>query len=802
MPRLPKALYVVIAAGLALFGLGVLGVVIAYLYVAPSLPSVAVLKDIRLQVPLRIYTRDGRLLAQFGEKRRIPLSFEQIPKPMVNAFVAAEDEHFWEHPGIDVEGVLRAAIHLALTGERSQGGGTITMQVARDFFLTRKKTFSRKIREAFLALKIERELSKQDILTLYINKIYLGSRAYGAGAAAQVYYGTDVSHLTLAQIAMIAGLPQAPSAANPLANPQRALARRGYVLGRMLSDGYITQDQYNQAMAAPLTATYHEPTAAVSAPYLAEMVRNDMVAKYGDDAYTAGYSVITTIDSRLQPKAVAALRQGLLDYDRRHGWRGAIAHVDLPSTAGEAEFKQAVDNRDHVGDLYPSLVITVQDQSAELYADGIGLVHVDWDGLKWARKYLDINSVGASPKQASDIFKRGDIVYLHQDDKGDWSLAQVPTAQSALVSVDPFDGAIVSLVGGFDFNTSKFNRVTQAHRQPGSSFKPFYYSAALEHGFTPASVVNDAPVVVKDPALGAWRPGNYEEGEFSGPTRLRNALVHSLNLVSIRVLQQIGIDYAIDYVKKFGFDPTELPQNLTLALGSASLTPLEMVRGYAVFANHGFRVTPYYIQRIEDGSGKTVFEADPTLACDTCSVDTSGAIKTLTPATAGPPPVMPQFAPQVISPQNDWLMTSMMQDVINYGTGQQARALGRDDLAGKTGTTNGWTDAWFDGFNNDIATVVWVGNDQPSQSLGNGEQGARAALPIWTSFMGSALQGVPQPADPYPQPPGLVRARIDPVTGLLVSATSPGSIWEYFEAGHLPEKAPDKKKQSNGSDLF
>ena len=801
MRRLPKALYVVIAAGLALFGLGVLGVVIAYLYVAPSLPSVAVLKDIRLQVPLRVYTRDGQLLAQFGEKRRIPLSFDQIPKPMVNAFVAAEDEHFWEHPGIDVEGILRAAIHLALTGERTQGGGTITMQVARDFFLTRKKTFSRKIREAFLALKIERELSKQDILTLYINKIYLGSRAYGAGAAAQVYYGTDVSHLTLAQIAMIAGLPQAPSTANPLANPQRALARRGYVLGRMLSDGYITQDQYNQAMAAPLTATYHEPSAAVSAPYLAEMVRNDMVTKYGDDAYTAGYSVITTIDSRLQPKAVAALRKGLLDYDQRHGWRGPVAHVELPNTAGEAEFKQAVENRDHVGGLCPSLVIAVQDQAAELYADGVGLVHVDWNGLKWARKYLSTNSAGPLPKHASEIFKRGDIVYLAQDDKGNWVLAQVPTAQSALVSVDPFDGAIVSLVGGFDFSTSKFNRVTQAHRQPGSSFKPFYYSAALEDGFTPASVVNDAPVVVKDPALGDWRPGNYE-GDFSGPTRLRNALAHSLNLVSIRVLQQIGIDYAVNYAQKFGFNPDELPHNLSMALGSASLTPLEMARGYAVFANHGFRVTPYYIQRIEDGSGKTVFEADPQLACDNCSVDTAGATKTLAPANGATPPQMPKFAPQVITPQNDWLMTSMMQDVINHGTGQLARRLGRDDLAGKTGTTNDWTDAWFDGFNNDIVTVVWVGNDQPTQSLGNGEQGALAALPIWTDFMGAALQNVPDPTDPYPQPPGLVRARIDPKTGLLVSATSPGSIWEYFEAGHLPAKAPDKKKQGNGADLF
>lgn len=800
MRRLPKPLYLVITAGLTLFALGVLGVVITYLYVAPSLPSVAVLKDIRLQVPLRVYTRDGRLLAQFGEKRRIPLSFEQIPKNMVNAFVAAEDEHFWEHPGIDVEGVLRAGIHYVLTGSRSQGGGTITMQVARDFFLTKRKIWSRKIREAFLALKIERELSKQDILTLYINKIYLGSRAYGAGAAAQVYYGTDVDHLTLAQIAMIAGLPQAPSAANPLVNPKRALSRRGYVLGRMLADGYINQQQYDQAMAAPLTASYHEPTAAVQAPYLAEMVRNYMVSKYGDDAYTAGYSVVTTIDSRLQPKAVAAVRSGLLAYDRRHGWRGPIAQVKLPEAAGEAEFKQAVVNRDHVGGLIPAVVTAVQDQSAELYADGVGPVTLAWAGLKWARKFISVDAAGAFPKTAADILKRGDVVYLSQDDAGNWNLAQVPTAQSALVSLDPFDGAVVALVGGFDFDVSKFNRATQAHRQPGSSFKPFYYSAALEDGFTPASVINNAPVVVKDPALGAWRPGNYE-GDFSGPTRLRTALVHSLNLVSIRVLQQIGIDYTLNYISKFGFKPDEMPHNLTMALGSASLSPLEMARGYSVFANHGFRVTPYYIQRIEDGSGNTLYQADPKLACESCSVDTKGATQMLVNTSDSKPATMPEFAPQVISPQNDWLMTSMMQDVIRHGTGRLASQLGRDDLAGKTGTTNDFTDAWFDGFNNDIVTVVWVGNDQPSQSLGSGEQGALAALPIWMNFMGAALTNVPQPADPYPEPPGLVRARIDPKTGLLVSASDPGSIWEYFETGHLPKKAP-KKTQSGGSDIF
>ncbi|MGH8308021.1 MAG: penicillin-binding protein 1A [Gammaproteobacteria bacterium] len=778
---------------------------VAYLVVAPSLPSVAVLKDIHLQVPLRVYTRDGQLLASFGEKRRIPLAYAQIPKPVIDAFIAAEDEHYWDHPGVSVRGLLRAAIHLALTGQKTEGGGTITMQVARNFFLTREKTYTRKLKEVFLALKIERELSKEDILDLYLNKIYLGNRAYGVGAAAEAYYGTDVNHLTLPQLAMIAGLPKAPSTDNPLINPQRALTRRGYVLGRMLADGYITQDQYKQAIAAPMTASYHEPAAAVSAPYLAEMVRDYMVSKYGDDAYTAGYSVVTTLDSRLQPLAVNAVRTGLLDYDQRHGWRGPVAHVDIPAGSSQSDWAQQVAGRDHVGGLYPALAMKIENQSAQFYADGAGLVTVNWNGLKWARRFINPNATGTAPRTATDILKRGDIVYLDHNTDGSWSLSQVPTVQGALVCIDPFDGAIAALVGGFDFNQSKFNRAVQAHRQPGSSFKPFYYSAALEDGFTTASVVNDSPVVVQDPALAnIWRPGNYEP-EFGGPTRLRVALAHSLNLVSIRVLQSIGVSNAINYAQKFGFDVSELPDNLTLALGSASLTPLEMARGYAVFANHGFRVTPYFIQRVVDSSGHVLSDANPQVACDSCGVVIVNATHISAPAattsatTAAPTPVMPQFAPQAITPQNAWLMNSMLQSVIKGGTGAAAQALDRSDLAGKTGTTNDWSNAWFDGYNNDIVAVVWVGNDQPSQSLGEGEQGAKAALPIWMDFMGPALQGVPQA--PFLEPPGIVQARIDPKTGLLVSANDPGSIFEFFLAGHLPSKAP-VKKQANGTDIF
>ena len=790
MPHLPKALYVVIGGFLGLCGLGLVGLLAAYLVLAPGLPSVEVLKDIRLQVPLRIYTRDGRLLAVYGEKRRIPLDYGQIPQTMVNAFVAAEDENFWQHPGVDIQGVMRAGVHLALTGEKSQGGGTITMQLARNFFLTPEKTYTRKLREIFLAFRIEHQLDKQDILALYLNKIYLGERAYGVGAAAEAYYGTDVAHLSLAQTATIAGLPQAPSTANPLVDPDRALARRGYVLGRMLADGYISKDQYTQAMGEPETAAFHEPTAEVDAPYLAELVRDEMVKKYGDDAYTAGYSVVTTIDSRLQPLASKAVRQGLFAYDQRHGWRGAVAHVQVPEKPSDEDLESLVENQDHVGGLYPAVVIKVEAQSAELYADGAGTVTLPWDGMKWARKFETVNAIGPAPKTPADVLAVGDVVNLRRDDDTHWSLGQVPTAQAALVSVDPVDGAVVTMVGGFDYGASKYNRVTQAHRQPGSSFKPFIYSAALENGFTAATVVPNAPVVVNDTKNGnIWRPKNFE-GEFSGPTRLRNALAHSLNLVSIRVLQQIGVDTATKYAADFGLTPDELPQDLTMALGSASLEPLEMARGYAVFANQGFLVTPYYIQKVMDGTGQVLFQATPEIACDDCDL----------PAKGDPTTGMPESAPRTLTEQNAWLMTNMLQEVIKTGTGVLALSMNRPDIAGKTGTTNDFTDAWFDGFTSHLVTVVWVGNDQPTQTLGQGEQGALAALPLWMDFMGPALHGVPVPKDPFPRPFDIEEARIDPNTGLLVSADDPNSIFEFFQTGRLPAKAPEKK--TPGTDIF
>ncbi|HSN17404.1 MAG TPA: penicillin-binding transpeptidase domain-containing protein, partial [Gammaproteobacteria bacterium] len=655
-----------------------------------------------------------------------------------------------------------------------------------------QKSFGRKAREAFLAFRVENELNKEEILALYLNQGYLGERAYGVGAAAQTYYGTDVASLTLAQTAMIAGLFQSPSAANPLVNEKRALARRGYVLGRMLADGYIDKTTYAQAMAEPDTAGFHGDATEVAAPYMAELARNYMVDKYGDDAYTEGYSVVTTIDSRLQPLAVKAVRDGLQAYDERHGWRGATAHVDLPARLTDDDLDKVVGDRDHVGGLFPAVVTKVDAQSAELYVDGAGSVKLGWDGIKWAHKFINQNGTGPAPKTAGEILSRGDVVYLGRQPDGNWTLAQVPTAQSALVAMDPTDGAVVAMVGGFDYDASKYNRATQAHRQAGSSFKPFIYSAALENGFTTATVVPNAPVVLNDAANGqVWRPHNFE-GDFSGPTRLRNALAHSLNLVTIRVLQQMGIDKTIQYDQNFGFTPDELPHDLTMALGSGSFEPVEMARAYSVFANRGYRVTPYYIQSVLDGTGKVLFQATPDVACDSCKLPDKGD-----PAIS-----MPQGAPVAITPQNAWLMTSLMQEVIKTGTGVAAQSLGRPDIAGKTGTSNDFTDAWFDGFTSHLVTVVWVGNDQPSQPLGNGEQGALAALPIWMEFMGPALTGVPIPKDPFPRPFGIEDARIDPNTGLLANADDPESIWEFFENGKLPPKQADKKKQPDNPDIF
>lgn len=818
---------------IALLGAVTLGLMLilgAYLYVAPSLPAVEALREVRLQVPLRVFTRDGLLLAEYGEKRRVPLTIDQIPLPVRQAFLAAEDDRFYEHPGVDWQGVLRAAINLAVTGEKSQGASTITMQVARNFFLSSEKTYNRKLKEVFLALKIERELSKDEILELYLNKIYLGNRAYGIGAAASVYYGTDIAQLELPQVAMIAGLPKAPSTYNPIVNPERARIRRDYVLGRMRSLGFIDEEAYQAALAAPVTARLHRPPVQVDGPYVGEMVRAELVSRFGEEeAYTGGYRVYTTVDSRLQRVAQQVLRAGLVAYDLRHGYRGPEARVELPEGRDPETLDPLLSPYSEVGGLRPALVLAASDSAATLYLGGGQTAELTLEGVLWAKRYVDENTVGPEPTRVRDVVRAGDVVRVVSEelppDPGAavpaaeerpaphlfWQLRQVPEVAGALVSLDPNDGSVLALSGGFDFYQSKFNRAVQAERQPGSAFKPFIYSAALEKGFTPASIINDAPVVFEDAALeSTWRPENYS-GKFYGPTRLRVALTNSRNLVSIRVLRSIGVGYALEHVARFGFPMDHLPRDLSLALGSGTVTPLELARGYAAFANGGFLVTPYFIERIEDAAGQVLYREPPSRPCeDLCPIDTvdpaasgsagSGEPTTLevqadqVPPSAGEPaeqpvdPVLPAWrpAPRVVPAQNAYQMVSMMQDVIRQGTARRALVLQRSDLSGKTGTTNDQNDAWFCGFNGDVVTTVWVGFDQ-LKPLGAGETGAGAALPIWVDFMAAALAGRPEHS--MSQPEGMVTVRIDPETGLLAGADTPDAIFETFRADEAPTRA-------------
>ena len=758
------------------------GIGIAYYYLAPDLPDIENLRDVRLQVPLKVVSHEGGLIAEFGEKRRSPLVYDQIPERMVQAFLAAEDDRFFEHPGVDYRGLIRAGLQLALTGEKKQGGSTITMQVARNFYLTRKKTYTRKLSEIFLALRIEEDLSKPEILELYLNKIYLGHRAYGVGAAAQVYYGKTVDELDLAQTAMIAGLPKAPSRFNPLANPPRAVERRNYVLGRMRDLGYISQTAYTTAVAQPVSASRYAPAIEVEAPYVAEMVRTEMVERYGQDAYTGGYVVYTTVRGNEQAAANQALRDALDAYSERHGYYGPEAKVEtLPSD--DEGLDSLLADRPTVGELRPALVTELAEKAFTAYIGNGERVTVAWAQMEWARPYVSVNRRGKAPKSAADVVAIGDLVRVrpNQDEEGNttWSLAQVPRVAGALVGLSPDDGAIRALVGGYDFYYSKFNRVTQASRQPGSGFKAFIYSAALENGFTPASLINDAPVVVDDASLeGAWRPENYS-GKFFGPTRLRHALTKSRNLVSIRLLRSMGIETALQHIAKFGFDPEQLPQNLSLALGSANVTPLQMAASFAVIANGGYRVDPYVIARIEGNGGDPAYQATPRRVCPDCEPTLAsdalpGSAESARQATP---------APRVLDARNRYLMYSMMQDVVRSGTATRARALGRKDIAGKTGTTNDQRDAWFNGFNEHIVANAWVGFDDNSK-LGRGEVGGRAALPAWLDYMRVALEGLPDREPRMPE--GIVTVRIDPRTGARATAATDGALFEVFRAEHAP----------------
>ncbi|MDI5932341.1 penicillin-binding protein 1A [Halomonas kalidii] len=794
----------------------VLGVVGAALYFAPGLPDVRQLQDFELHTPLRIFTRDGKLIGEFGDERRMPVEFGEIPPEMTQALLAAEDSGFFEHRGVDPRGLARAAFELVASGGDIQSGGsTITMQVARNYLLTLDRTFTRKIREILLALQMEQILSKEEILELYVNKIFLGHRAYGIAAASETYYNRPLEELTLAEKAMIAGLPKAPSSFNPLANPERSLIRRNWILFRMRELGHIDQAAYDEAVQAPITARRHITRPEVDAAYVAEMARQFAIERFGEEAYTGGYRIHTTLDSELQPYARRALADGLIAYDTRHGWRGPEER-DIPPSLVEAQDRterqgleeelsespevmqtarraaersqtevegidgdvsnwlQVLERTPGFGPLQPAIVVTSEGREMQVMARGGELHTLDWEGLSWARPYLSPRSRGPEPGSAAEIAEPGDLVRILAREDGSHRLSQRPEAEGSLVVMEPDTGAILALQGGFDFSASKFNRAVQAQRQSGSIFKPFVYLAALDSGLmTAASVVNDAPVVMEDGSNELWRPVNSSR-DFLGPTRLRVALARSRNLVTIRVLQQVGMDATLDFLKGFGFAEGRLPNGLSLALGSADLTPLEMTNAYAVLANGGFQVSPWFIERISRGDDSNVLdEALPKVACRECR---DGQSEVEIDGRRHP------VAPRVADPTAVYILRDMLRDVIESGTGRAALELERNDLVGKTGTTNGYRDAWFAGYNSDLVTTVWVGKDD-NETIA--EYGGNAALPIWIDFMGAALEGR---SEAMPSPPAdLVTARVDPQTGRRLHDGETGGISEIFHPDHLPD---------------
>ncbi|MGJ0490335.1 penicillin-binding protein 1A [Methylobacter sp.] len=740
------AFFIALSACIALAGY------LVYQKLSADLPDIKTLHNVQYQIPLRIYSKDNLLIAQFGEKKRTPINIDETPQQLINAFLAAEDERFFEHPGVDYKGLLRAAIQLALTGKKRQGGSTITMQVTRNFLLGREKTYIRKIKEIILALKIENEYPKKQILELYLNQIYMGHRAYGIAAAAQTYYGRPLNELTLAEYAMIASLPKAPSAYNPITNEARALQRRNYVLRRMLELNYITQQEFDNASNQLSTAKLQYPLPEISAPYLAEMVRQKLFDKYGEGAYTSGFKVYTTIDSSLQTIADQALRNTLHTYDERHGYHSAPhANIDTVNDFRDIPI---------IGDTKPAYITRVTSNTVAAKLQNNALIEVPWENIKWAQNAI------------KSILKPGDIIRVRQLINNTWALTQVPEVEGAFVSINPIDGAILALSGGFDFFHNKYNRATQAKRQPGSGFKPIIYTTALEEGYTLASFINDAPIIIDDSSQenDEWRPENYNR-KFFGPTSIRTALIHSRNIISIRLLKAIGIEKAVSTALRFGFIQDQLPKSLSLALGSGYASPLQMARAYAAFANGGFLIKPYFIERIESNEGKVIYQARPRIACPSCN-SSQELNKT--------------YAPRIISPRINFLMNSLLRDVVQHGTATRAKVLNRQDLAGKTGTTNDQRDAWFNGYAPSIVATTWVGFDN-YMSLGNLETGGVTALPMWIEFMQTALKNTPEVS--FDAPEGIVKAFIDPQTGLLAPEGSRNGVWEFFQAEHVPDKS-------------
>ena len=787
--------------------LGIITVVMVSWYIVPELPDINTLKDVKMQVPMRVYSAEFSLISEFGEKRRAPINIEDVQPRLIEAFLAAEDDRFYVHPGVDWQGIARAVYSLIKTGSKKQGGSTITMQVARNFFLSREKTYLRKLNEIFLSFKIERELSKDEILELYLNKIYLGQRAYGVAAAAQVYYGTDINSLNLAQVAMIAGLPKAPSTTNPISNPERALIRRDYVLNRMLILSYISEEEFNEASSSPISASLHTTSVDLEAPYIAEMVRSDLIEEQGDAIYNSGLIVTTTIKDKNQNAANKALRNALMAYDKRHGYRGAEQRIEDINSKSSEDLTALLETFPTLGNLYPAIVTHVDEKYISALVTGIGQVEVNWQGLEWASKYISENRKGAKPKSANEIVDVGDIIRLIENEEGDWALSQLPEVEGGLISLSPDNGAILALVGGFDFYKNKFNRITQAKRQPGSGFKPLIYSAGIEAGKTAATLINDAPIVFDDPGVeDEWRPENYSHKSY-GPTRIREALTHSRNLVSIRLLHAIGVPFALEHIKNFGFNAEELPNNLSLSLGSAEITAWQLARAYSVFANGGYLIEPFFINQIKTYGDEITYQATPLTVCHDCDeLEKAEPIEENMPeeiVDVIPEPTIDEtsevpenfYAERVISAQNAWIMNSMLRDVIKLGTGRRALQLNRTDLAGKTGTTNDQHDAWFSGFNSQVVTISWVGFDK-FQPLGSRETGGRAALPMWIDYMKVALEGMPESI--MKRPEGLVNVRINPETGELANANDPDAKFEVFRA----ENAPKARTQNKQPDVF
>ncbi|MEZ9870046.1 penicillin-binding protein 1A [Vibrio sp. 10N.261.51.C6] len=803
-----------------------------YFYVKPELPDVATLRDVELQTPMQVFSQDGKLISQFGEKRRNPVTYDEIPRHLVEALIATEDSRFYEHPGIDPIGITRAALVVAMSGSAKQGASTITQQLARNFFLSNEKKIMRKIKEIFIAIHIEQLLSKEEIMELYVNKIFLGHRSYGFGAAARVYFGKDLPDLTLSEIATLAGMPKAPSTMNPIYSVERATNRRNVVLRRMLDEKYITQAEFDEARSEKLISKYHGAEIELSAPYVAEVARAWMVERYGEEAYTSGMKVYTTVDSKLQKAANQAAIKNLLGYDERHGYRGAekVLWQTAQSAWDQEQIVKHLKSQPTYGDLVPAVVTAVDSKSAQIWVKNQGEGTIEWQGMNWARKFLTDNRQGPAPSQAKEILAVGEQIWVrHEAVTGDevseepteesataesetpivWRLSQVPNANTAFVAMNPNNGAVLSMVGGFNFVHNKFNRATQSIRQVGSGIKPFIYSAAIEKGLTLASLINDAPINQWDKSQGtAWRPKNSPP-TYVGPTRLRIGLAQSKNVMAVRVLREVGLDDTRNYLTRFGFDIDEVPRSETIALGAGSLTPMKVAQGYSVFANGGYYVEPFYISRIETPFGETEFEATPKVVCkDDCQQQMTSDPMADEFAEQDVDAKV-QYAPQVISEQNAFLVREMMYSNIWgggdwsagtgwNGTGWRAQPLKRRDIGGKTGTTNDSKDTWYSGYGPGMVATVWVGFDNHNRNLGRtkansnlgknqitgAEAGAKTAEPAWVDFMGTALAGVPAERKEIPE--NIVRVRIDRETGLLTNKFDSSSMFEYFEKGTEP----------------